>query len=174
MVRSERIDDPGELLALLPADDSLAWVHGGDGIVGWGRAAELRTSGPDRFAHASQWWRNLSARAVVRDDVDVPGTGLITFGSFTFSDETDGSVLVVPEVVVGRRDGLAWMTTTGDADPADVLSAAPATAPSALGRLRYADGALDPASWCATVAAAVERITAPWWKRPFLRQPDPG
>ncbi len=23
-------------------------------------------------------------------------------------------------------------------------------------------------------AAAVERITAPWWKRPFLRQPDPG
>lgn len=23
-------------------------------------------------------------------------------------------------------------------------------------------------------AAVAERIAAPWWKRPFLRQPDPG
>lgn len=23
-------------------------------------------------------------------------------------------------------------------------------------------------------AAVVERLQAPWWKRPFLRQPDPG
>jgi hypothetical protein len=69
-------------------------------------------------------------------------------------------VFVVPEVVVGRRGGAAWVTTTGDADPADVLASSPATVPAGPGRLRYADGALDPASWCATVATAVQRIGA--------------
>ena len=68
-------------------------------------------------------------------------------------------MFVVPEVVVGRRDGVAWMTTVASPahpDPHPLpASAEPAPAP---GRLRYADGALDPASWCAAVAAAVRRI----------------
>ena len=42
-----------------------------------------------------------------------PGSGLVTFGSFTFDDEADGSILVVPEVVIGRRDGVAWITVIG-------------------------------------------------------------
>ena len=69
-------------------------------------------------------------------------------------------MFVVPEVVVGRRDGVAWVTTTGDVDAAEVLAAAHTPAPAPLGRLRYADGALDPASWCSGVEAAVARIGA--------------
>ncbi|MEO6605002.1 MAG: isochorismate synthase [Aeromicrobium sp.] len=159
VVRSQRIDDPGELLALLPGDDSLAWVHGGDGLVGWGRAAEFRTSGPDRFTEASEWWSELAAHAVVRDDVDIPGTGLITFGSFAFSDGSDGSVLIVPEVVIGRRDGVAWITMIGHgiATSPDLTSTA---ASEPANGTTFADGPIDSVHWQGLVAQAVSRIEA--------------
>jgi menaquinone-specific isochorismate synthase len=65
---------------------------------------------------------------------------------------------VVPEVVVGRRDGAAWVTTVGDRSPD--LVAVPEDDDAGTGRLRYADGGLDPASWCSAVATAVRRIRA--------------
>ena len=159
VVRSERIEDPGELLALLPPQDALAWVHGGDGIVGWGRAAEFRTSGADRFSKASAWWNDLAAHAIIRDDVDVPGSGLITFGSFTFSDEADGSVLVVPEVVIGRRDGVAWITVIGlGITSTPELTPRPASPPA--DGTTFADGPVDSVHWQGLVAQAVSRIEA--------------
>ncbi|GAA3524293.1 chorismate-binding protein [Aeromicrobium panaciterrae] len=159
VVRSSRLDDPGDLLALLPPDDALAWVHGGDGIVGWGRAAEFRTSGAERFSEASEWWRELAAHAVVRDDVDVPGSGLVTFGSFTFSDDADGSILVVPEVVIGRRDGVAWITVIGHGiGSVPDLEASPASLPAE--GTTFADGPVDSVTWQGLVAQAVSRIAA--------------
>ena len=101
VVRTVAVEDPGSLLALLPKHGTLAWVHRGDGIVAWGEAAVLRTSGPDRFARARAWWSDQTRQAVVRDEVEEPGTGLVCFGSFGFSDDPGESVLVVPEVVVG-------------------------------------------------------------------------
>ena len=159
VVRSSPLEDPGELLALLPADQALAWVHGGDGLVGWGRAAEFRTSGPDRFAEASQWWSELAAHAVVRDDVDVPGSGLITFGSFTFGDDAKGSVMIVPEVVVGRRDGVAWITVIGlGIATAPTLTSEMAAQPA--DGTTFADGPVDSVRWQSLVAQAVSRIEA--------------
>jgi menaquinone-specific isochorismate synthase len=156
LVRSAPLDDPGELLALLPPVDALAWVHGGDGLVGWGRAAEFRTAGADRFTDASDWWRELSAHAVVRDDVDVPGSGLVAFGSFTFTDDAEGSMLVVPEVVVGRRDGTTWITVIGSG----ISSAPPLTAsvPTDPVGTTFADGPVDSVTWQGLVGEAVRRI----------------
>lgn len=156
LVRSSPLDDPGPLLALLPQTDALAWVHGGDGLVGWGRAAEFSTAGPQRFTEASQWWRELSSHAVVRDDVDVPGSGLVAFGSFTFTDDAEGSTLVVPEVVVGRRDGVAWITIIGLG-----ISAPPsltATTPDDPVGTTFADGPVDSVTWQGLVGEAVRRI----------------
>ncbi|MET0819970.1 MAG: isochorismate synthase [Aeromicrobium sp.] len=159
VVRSAPVDDPGELLALLPPDDAYAWVHGGDGLVGWGRAIELRTSGADRFADASAWWRELSSRAVIRDEVDTPGSGLVAFGSFTFADDAEGSVLVVPEVVVGRRDGVSWVTVIGTG-----ITAAPPLVPDAPPQApvgtTFTDGPVDGDAWQSLVAEAVRRIQA--------------
>jgi menaquinone-specific isochorismate synthase len=159
VVRSAPVDDPGELLALLPPDDAYAWVHGGDGLVGWGRAIELRTSGADRFADASDWWRELSSRAVIRDEVDTPGSGLVAFGSFTFADDADGSVLVVPEVVVGRRDGVSWVTDigTGITAPPELV---PAASPQSPVGTTFTDGPVDGEAWQSLVAEAVRRIQA--------------
>jgi len=89
----------------------------------------------------------------------VPGSGPVLFASIAFDPAAGTSVFVVPEVVLGRRDGVAWLTTVGDVDPRDVLLPVHSTDGPAP-RLRYADGALDPVSWCAAVATAMQRIDA--------------
>ena len=164
VVRTAAVD-PEQLASLVellpaPADDAdpVAWLRRGEGLVGWGRAAEVRTSGPSRFADADRWWSETAGRAVVRDDVREPGSGLVCFGTMTFADGP-GSTLVVPEVVVGRRGDLAWVTTVsahGLGAPApDPRPTGPPAAPAGL---RYADGHLDPETWMAVVAEGVRRI----------------
>ena len=80
--------DPGPLLALLPRDGSLAWLRRGEGLVGWGSAATIQTTGPDRFADAERAWARLTRHAVVRDEVGLPGTGPVAFGSFAFAADS--------------------------------------------------------------------------------------
>ncbi|WP_313406784.1 isochorismate synthase [Aeromicrobium sp.] len=156
VVRSREIPDPGDLLALLPATpDAVAWVHGGDGLVGWGRAATFNPDGGDRFDGADDWWAGIVDSAVVRDEPGLPGSGLVAFGSFTFAD-APGSTLVVPEVVVGRRDGRSWVTTIGRSlSPSPALS--PSTPESPAGS-RFVDDATRRSTWSDTVDRAVRRI----------------
>ncbi|WP_159809373.1 isochorismate synthase [Cellulomonas citrea] len=153
--------DPADLLRLLPAHGGLAWVRRGDGIVGWGEAARVPVSGPDRFAAADRAWRELLTRAVVRDEVGLPGTGPVAFGTFAFDDRSPaGGVLVVPSVVVGRRDGHAWMTTigTGLAAPGPLVTdPEPVTAP---GGVELTDATMSPADWEQVVARGVQAIRA--------------
>jgi menaquinone-specific isochorismate synthase len=165
VARTVALDDPGALLSLLPdLGDPRAlssWVRRGEGLVGWGRALELTTHGRDRFAHAERWWREVVASAVVRDEVRLPGTGPITFGSISYAaDSPAGATLVVPEVVVGARDGRWWVTTIGtSADlPAPVLPRQ--SEPVEPIGVAFADGALSPAQWAGAVEDAVGRITA--------------
>ena len=147
------------LLDLLPHDAPIAWLRRGQGMVAWGVAAEVRTRGTTRFADADKWWTETTSRAVVRNEVDEPGSGLVCFGSFGFADEPGESLLVVPEIVVGRRGGVAWLTTIGRgtiATPALHL----ADLPVAPGEVSFADGALDGERWMGVVADAVARINA--------------
>jgi len=67
-VRTRLVDDPVRLLDLLPdRDGALAWVHGEEGLVGWGEVARLDTAGPARFRDADRWWRSFAARLSVDD-----------------------------------------------------------------------------------------------------------
>ena len=150
------LDDPGPLLDLLPDSSALAWVQGSEGLVGWGEAARLEVSGDDRFAEAQSWWDELVATADVHDAVRLPGTGLVAFGSFSFDPRTGTSVLVVPQVVVGHRDGAWWVTTTG----APASAPSPQPRPAAPSAVVFADGAVTGAEWMGAVEAAVARITA--------------
>ena len=161
VVRSTRLDGLSEarLLDLLPTDHPVCWLRGGSGLVGWGVAAEIRTSGPTRFADADAWWSEATARAVVRDEVAEPGSGLVCFGSFAFADQPGDSVLVVPEVVVGRRGDTAWVTTIGSGPgPAPTLTVP--EPPQAPREVVFADGALNGEQWMSVVADAVARINA--------------
>ena len=158
------------LLALVPQGsptDVCSWVRRGEGIVGWGRAASCSASGPGRIAELESWWSALVGSAVVRDEVDRPGTGPVAFGSMSFADDSvAGATLVVPEVVVGMRGGVAWLTTVA-VEPAPAVPAVPGTpavgrqpAPAAPVDVAFADGALSSAQWAGAVAEAVSRITA--------------
>ncbi|PRZ09684.1 isochorismate synthase [Isoptericola sp. CG 20/1183] len=178
VVRTTRIDPlPADLTALvdlLPDTRPLTWVRRGDGLVGWGEALRLDTFGPGRFADAEAAWRATLARAVVRDEVGLPGTGPVAFGTFAFDDGGTGDhfdgarpegSLVVPRVVVGRRGDVSWMTTIAPADQLDAPGPAalartvrePVTDP---GRVTLADGAVAARDWPAVVAEGVERIQA--------------
>lgn len=156
-VRTVAIDDPGDLLAVVPDDAPVAWVRHGDGIVGWGEAARVDVgTGIDRFPRAQQRLDELFASMTVDDRVDAPGSGPVAFGSFTFDPRCSGSVLVVPAVTVGRRGGTAWMTTVGAVEaclpPAQPLYAA--------GRVRYAGASIPEVAWLDAVAEAARVITA--------------
>jgi menaquinone-specific isochorismate synthase len=154
-VRSQPVDLVGTLLQRLPhAGDALSWVRDGQGLVGWGEAARLEISGHDRFARARDWWRELVAHADGDDEVGVPGSGPVAFGSFAFRDD-EPSLLVVPEVVLGRRDGQTWLTTIGDRP----RLAAPEPVRATRG-LRYAEGDVPVTGFRAAVATAVARIAA--------------
>lgn len=158
-VSTVRVDDPGPLLALLPEHGALAWVSDGDGLVGWGEAARVELSGPDRFAEAEQWWDEVVAASVVTDDVGLPGSGLVAFGSFAFDPLAASSVLAVPQVVVGHREGTWWITrATVAGEPA--LGAEGVTAVRPPCGLRVADDDAAGAVWERAVAGAVRRIEA--------------
>jgi menaquinone-specific isochorismate synthase len=163
VVRTQAITDPGALLALLPAlptSELVSWVRHREGLVGWGRAASFEVSGADRFRRADAWWREVSAHAVVRDEVRLPGSGPVVFGSLPFADESaEAGLLVVPEVVVGRRGDRWWVTTIGhDAHLPPIPLLGPGTPPTAPSSVRFAEGALTRDAWKSAVSRAVARI----------------
>jgi len=156
-VRSVPIDDPGELLHLLPDAAPLAWLRHGDGLIGWGEAARFEAGlGADRFGRAEAWWAEMCRTLDVVDGVGLPGSGAVAFGSFTFDAASPGSVLVVPQTVLGRRGGRSWLTTVG----AGASALSPAVPPPSPERVRYADGSLSAIAWQDSVRAAVAAIRA--------------
>ena len=164
VVRTVELEIPAEasLIDMLPEDHPVTWLRRGDGLVGCGVAAELRTSGAGRFAEANEWWRALTARAIVRSDVDEPGSGLVAFGTFAFADEPGDSALIVPEVILGRRGDTAWLTTVSSVGGLDQLDRRleRATTPLAPVDVSFTDGALNGEQWMGVVAEAVDRINA--------------
>jgi menaquinone-specific isochorismate synthase len=160
VVRTVAVADPGHLLTLLPPEDQVAWVRRGDGLVAWGVAAVIRTDGATRIAEARSWWETQSRAAVVRDEVREPGTGLVCFGSFAFADQPGDSVLLVPEVIVGRRGENTWVTTIGRGTITSSPDVAPTDPPRPPSGVVFADGALSGTAWEGVVAQAVERINA--------------
>ena len=158
IVRTIRLPDPGDLLSELPNSSVSAWIHKDDGLVGWGEAARLSIpAGVDRFATGEKWLAELFDAAAVSDEVQVPGTGPVAFGSFTFDPASDGSVLIVPAVITGRRAGVAWRTTiSADGAAPDATF----TTPTSPAEMRWSDGCLTAPQWEQVVAAAVSRIKA--------------
>jgi menaquinone-specific isochorismate synthase len=157
VVRTVPVPDPGDLSARLPQLDALAWIRRGEGLAGWGEAARvIIPAGEDRFTAGEKWLQELFDGADVTDEVGVPGSGPVAFGSFSFDPASDGSVLVVPRSVLGRRSGRAWLTTVADGSgppPPDP----PAVPPT---EVRWHDGSLTALQWEGAVAAAVARIKA--------------
>jgi menaquinone-specific isochorismate synthase len=161
IVRTTAIQVPGDLLGAIPMREAVtAWVRRGAGLVGWGEAAQVTLpAGDDRFTAAEKWLREVFDGSEVHDEVGAHGTGLIAFGSFTFDDCSDGSVMKVPRVVLGTNAaGEAWLTTITQGDEDAAASAEPPVPLADAHVLSWRDGALSAAEWEQSVAEAVRRI----------------
>jgi len=166
--RTIEIPDPGDLVDLLPEPAGVAWIRHGDGLAGWGETARTTLpAGEDRFTAGEKWLRELFDGAEIEDQVAEPGSGPVAFGSFTFDSASDGSVLVVPETIIGRRGGRSWLTTirplAAAATPARVpgIPGGPGDIPALLtapAEIRWHDGSLTALQWQRAVATAVQRI----------------
>ena len=166
VARTVALEDAAALLAYLPppVDDVplQAWVRRGEGIVGWGEALRVDLAGRGRFADAHDAWTAVAGSAVVRDEVGLPGSGPVAFASFSFAEDSpSGAVLVVPQVVVGRRGGRTWVTSQsfGGSLPSPVAPVV-APAPRPPGPVRFADGARSGPEWTGLVREALRRIAS--------------
>ncbi|MGH3938944.1 MAG: isochorismate synthase [Pseudonocardiaceae bacterium] len=154
VVRSYPVHSSGDLIDLLPSPRGvLCWVRDGEGLVAWGEVARVCTAGPDRFVRSEAWWRSFSAQLDIEDEVGLPGSGPVAFTSLAFDDSPGRSVLVVPRLVVGRRDGLTWVTEIEAGTATEPV--VPVHRPCGL---RYSDGELPVAAWREAVARAVARM----------------
>jgi len=184
-VRSVAIADPGDLLGYLPQPDAVAWVHHGAGLVGWGEAARVTLpAGEDRFTAGEKWHRSLFDAADIDDQVRVRGSGPVAFGTFTFDASSEGSVLIVPRVLLGRDGhGQAWLTTVGPRGDDSVgpggrppvswgeaFPPKPPRPPEPPRGVRWHDGSLPGPQWEQAVAEAVAAIKAGSLRKVVLAQ----
>ncbi len=103
------------------------WLHEGYGLVGLGRLltlsapptpAEPVSTPPRRIEQLRQAWRHEVGQASWVDQVRRPGSGPLALGAITFSATSQASsVLVVPQVLVGR-DHQGWWLTRFELSPA--------------------------------------------------------
>lgn len=159
-VETTKVDDLKLLLPLLDPRHPLVWMRKGQGIAGVGEALRLEFSGPDRMVDACGAWREVVQRATVIDPLQLPGTGLVAFGSFAFADRSSAtSVLIVPRLLLGKRDGSYWMTkVTVDDEPAGDVAMPVARPLGQEYRISLLPGAMTPEAFREAVDAAVARI----------------
>lgn len=143
--------------SLIPVTDPrhpMLFIRRGEGVAGLGERLRLEFRGPARIRDAAAAWREIAATATVDDPVKKSGTGLVAFGAFAFDDESSRtSVLVVPEVIVGRRDGVTWETRVDGSELA--------VAPSPMGaeyRIALHQGDLSADGYRDIVAQAIARV----------------
>ena len=153
-VETVALDTIGPLVKLLDPRDPLLFIRRGQGIAGIGEAVRLEFTGPNRMTDAAVAWRSLVADADITDAVGLPGTGLVALGSFAFSEHSAAtSVLIVPSVIVGKRDGVSWITR--------VNSSAGVPVPTVFGpeyRISLLPGQMTADAFLAAVDTAIAAI----------------
>lgn len=142
------------LLELVPKDGSV-FVRGDQGLIGWGEAKRFTATGPNRIAELAENWKRYVSELEIADAVGVSGTGPVAFGTIAFSDESSvESVLIMPRIVIGRRDDRFWITSVDDAKlPA-------ATIWAANSKVQLGSASLTREDFSSLVDSAVNRINA--------------
>ncbi|MEK9810831.1 MAG: chorismate-binding protein, partial [Candidatus Nanopelagicales bacterium] len=96
-------------------------------------------------------------RAQIEDPLEIPGSGPVAFATFTFDPEPPSgarSLVVVPRILVGRRDGHSWVTVVGDGEP----TLPPVAVPEAPSQVDWSRGSRTSSEWEASVAEVITRI----------------
>ncbi|MFM7013652.1 MAG: isochorismate synthase MenF [Actinomycetota bacterium] len=146
----------------LPSSPTV-FLRNGSGIVGFGEAVRFESHGENRIEELASMWREQIAQSEIQDSLQMPGTGLVAFGSMAFAAQSNHrSVLVVPRIILGTRDGKTWITKI-----------TPAREQEAVGnfyreiqqypkntKLNFSEGALSSEDFKQTAQRAIEKIHA--------------
>ena len=147
------------LLEHADARHPLVALRRDDGIIGIGELLRLEFTGADRLTDAAAAWRRIAAAAEVVDHVHLAGCGLVAFGTFAFADTSSAaSVLVVPRLVVGRRDGVSWITRISLRDEREATEVAEPQPIGERPRATLAAASLSREGFTAVVGSAVQAI----------------
>lgn len=157
-LRTTRLpDDSGfSIVDHLPQSAS-AFLRNGHGLVGWGEAVRLTAKGPNRMHELAASWRALVEQTEVQDEMSVPGSGLVAFGSFSFAEDSEAeSVLIIPKVLLGSRDGARWLTQIEDADVENFWDAPQSYRSNAS--VTLSEGLQSAEGFMQSVRSAIEKI----------------
>ena len=135
-------------------DLTTTWIRSGDGLMGFGEYKKIELTGEDRFEKAKAWWQIQLSEFKIQNNVHGSGTGPILFGSFSF-DPNEKSILVIPEIILGKKAGKSWVTWIGN-DTQPNFSTISNSLPS--GEITWSDGALSESQWKDQVSFAVDSI----------------
>ena len=148
----------GENLVLTSVANKLdlttTWIRSGDGLIGFGEYKKIELTGEDRFEKAKAWWQIQLSEFKIQNNVHGSGTGPILFGSFSF-DPNEKSILVIPEIILGKKAGKSWVTWIGN-DTQPNFSTISNSLPS--GEITWSNGALSESQWKDQVSFAVDSI----------------
>lgn len=135
-------------------DLTSAWIRSGDGLVGFGEYKKFIVTGEDRFDQARAWWNDQLSEFKINNNVHGSGTGPLLFASFAF-DSTSPSVLVIPEIVLGQKNGKSWITWIGDKNQPGLEKISNS---SISGEITWQDAAKDEEIWRQQVTKAITAI----------------
>jgi menaquinone-specific isochorismate synthase len=155
LITTELLGEHPPLSSISTAKDlSTAWIRSGDGLIGFGVYKELEISGPERFTLARNWWDKEVANFTIKNNVHGGGTGPILFTSFAF-DETEPSKLIIPQIVIGQKNGKSWITWIGETAQPDISQLKNSVI---SGEIRWQDGSIPEEKWRNQVAVAIKSI----------------
>ena len=131
-----------------------AWVRSGDGLVGFGEYKKFEVKGENRFKEAKTWWEERVSEFKIQNNVHGSGTGPILFSSFSF-DPNEISVLVIPEIIIGQKNGKSWITWIGDVKQPNLekINIAPVS-----GEIKWQEGSISEQAWQSQVSSAINAI----------------
>jgi len=135
-------------------DLTTTWIRSGDGLIGFGEYKKIELTGEDRFEKAKAWWQIQLSEFKIQNNVHGSGTGPILFGSFSF-DPNEKSILVIPEIILGKKAGKSWVTWIGNDTQPNFLTISNSL-PS--GEITWSNGALSESQWKDQVSFAVDSI----------------
>jgi menaquinone-specific isochorismate synthase len=149
----------GALTDWVSSENPLTIQRRGHGLVGLGQTLTLRFRGPQRFLEASAAWKAISGSADIDNPLGEPGTGLVCFGSFSFSDESPTeSVLVIPRVVIGRNTSKSWRTDISVVGQEIDTSESKRSHPAELAPLAFAPGLVSEDDFVGHVKTTIQAL----------------